>query len=80
MPDMDDWDFGTVVRQLSDQGIKIRPQGTKKNNYTGLEDTRPILQALIRKGYDGIVYANDFEGKGSDSWIIFSGKQARFAI
>ena len=31
-------------------------------------------------GYDGLVYSNNFEDNGADSWVIFDPSQVRFAL
>jgi hypothetical protein len=38
------------------------------------------FRLLMRKGYDGIVYKNDVEDAGNDSYIIFKASQAKSAL
>lgn len=42
--------------------------------------TEQLFPLLKEKGYDGIVYKNAFEDKGSDSWIVFDASQVKSAI
>lgn len=39
-----------------------------------------ITKGLKALGYDGIVYKNDFEAKGSDSYVVFDSSQIKSAI
>jgi hypothetical protein len=43
----------------------------RRNNWSGA-----IAEAKAQ-GHDGIVYKNEFEDKGSDSWIVFSPSQVK---
>jgi hypothetical protein len=38
-----------------------------------------VYDALSSRGYDGIMYQNDIEDKGSTSWIIFDSNQVKSA-
>jgi hypothetical protein len=41
------------------------------------QDGYSVLSGILQnKGYDGLVYTNDFEDRGSQSWIILDGDQA----
>ena len=39
-----------------------------------------IFEELQRMGFDGLVYENDYDDDGSDSWVIFRSDQVRFAM
>lgn len=53
-------------------------------NIDQFEDMRDynkeaLVKYLKREGYDGIVYTNAVEGKGTDSYIIFDPEQVKLA-
>jgi len=63
-----------------DNGVII-PLYAKANYIKRVKDGgswRPIIAKAIKEGYDGLVYKNDFEGKG-DSYILFNDYQVKRA-
>lgn len=55
----------------------LTPWTASLENEMLIEELRNIVQAA---GYDGIVYANNIEGSGEDSFIVFSPEQVKSAV
>lgn len=64
-----------VQRTLLDMGIIDIDQFEDMRDYTKVE----LMKFLRAEGYDGIVYKNDVEGGGDDSYIIFDPSQVKMA-
>ena len=60
-----DW----VLRALDEAGVKV-----SSKTIAG------IVRDLKAMGYDGVVYTNDREDVGSESWVAFDSRQIKSAI
>lgn len=67
---------GNLMEQLNNMGI-FRGDDFWDHQYASTEE---ILALLEERGYDGIVYKNDVEDRGQDSYIIFHPEQARLVF
>lgn len=77
LKDAYDWNVFTVMRQVRKAGLNI-PE-SEFEAVSKSKDREAALVALIKsKGYDGIVYDNEAEGRG-DSWIAFDPSQVKSA-
>ncbi len=76
LPDLQDWSPVEVARILVRK--KYLTQQEVEENYldSSLWDIR---QYLIQKGYDGVVYKNRHEDRGSVSYTVFSPEQIKSA-
>lgn len=87
VPDPTNWDADFLLYLLRAEGVITQEEHDKlydqweREFETDHESGRDcIREALVRKGYDAIVYTNKHEDKGSDSYIVFSAQQVRSAI
>lgn len=78
LPDLGVWGFGHLLHQLQTAGAMSTAEADtvwaawQKRDADGWEAMRSHLEG---KGYDGIVYTNDVEDAGSDSYIPFRQRQ-----
>lgn len=79
--DMGHWHAKSVLAQLLEQGITTKKESNKLleevqfNNKKGEEKIKQFLES---KGYDGIVYKNEYEGEShKDSYIAFRPEQIK---
>lgn len=79
MTDMGDWhNPQRIARHLVEAGIVTREEADIALATRG---RHVALQCLIQEaGFDGIVYRNEWEDKGSDSYIVFDSAQIRSAF
>ena len=75
LPDLCNWIYDDVVDALRDVGV-LNEKTVQRWNKSGR--CVDIGRALRRRGYDGIVYRNEYEGRG-DSYIVFSNRQIKAA-
>ena len=77
MPDLNKWDWRAMEKWLIDNNI-FTAEDTKR--YENVKETGGfrefVIQSILKqKGYDSIVYLNEFEGsKDKDSYIVFDSK------
>lgn len=69
LPDMQDWEPERVARALRRLGIEVGDRAVVQPD--------DIVRALKKRGHDGIVYENAFEGEGGDSLIVFDPENIR---
>ncbi len=76
LTDTKDWLVTDVVKKLVQK--KYLTESEVKDNYldSSLWDLRKYL---MEKGYDGVIYINRFEDKGSVSYTVFSSNQIKSA-
>jgi len=75
MPDLHDWAPDAVASELVSLGV-VTPGEADAAQLVDREQVRGWLAA---KGYDGIVYANETEGGGGDSYVVFDSSQVKSA-
>ena len=77
LDDMGAWSGPALALQL--QKLGLLPADLPVSNWSGAEGREAVRQAIVRGGYDGVVYANTREGRG-DSYIAFRAEQIKSAI
>lgn len=77
LDDMGAWSGPAFALQL--QKLGLLPADLPVSNWSGAEGREAVRQAIMRGGYDGVVYANTREGRG-DSYIAFRAEQIKSAI
>lgn len=81
LPDMGDWNFDNVLDHLGKVGAVTRDEHLDALGAISTRAGREVLRDLLQaKGYDGIVYTNAYEAKGSDSYIAFDPAQIKSAL
>ncbi len=75
--DLGTWDYQNVLRSARKSGISISEK-EYDDVFNSQDEQLAARKLLLGKGYDGIVYQNEVEGRG-DSYIIFSSNQAKLA-
>jgi len=80
LTDLGSWDFGDVVKEVAnvletDEITQLSEIG-RADEAKGWDNLKELLKG---KGYDGIVYRNNVEDKGKDSWIAFDSEQVKSA-
>ena len=54
-----------IAKQLYDKKIISQEEHEKMNNYNNRQENNEFIRnRLLKKGYDGIIYRNNHEGKG----------------
>lgn len=77
LPDLGDWRAPVVIDALRGAGIAVSE--SEQRDVLRAKNPAAALRELIkRKGYDGVVYANEAEGYG-DSYIVFDPSQIKSA-
>ena len=81
--DQGDWTVDDVYTQVREQ-VEFKQQERRSIEQAVLRDQKKagfeaLKSALDRLGYDGIVYENKYEDKGSDSYIAFRPEQVKSA-
>lgn len=85
LSDLGRWNWETLTPELNKLGIDVGEKPAYKyissvmgENYKDLtrRENEKIMSILQENGYDGIVYENQFEGKG-DSYIVFSSNKVK---
>jgi N12 class adenine-specific DNA methylase len=76
MPDLGTWGWNAVAREakFSRKAIDRIADEFNKSDEAGWE---AMTREFERQGYDGIVYVNAVEDKGSDSYIVFRSNNAK---
>ena len=77
LDDVGAWSGPALALQL--QKLGLLPADLPVSNWSGAEGREAVRQAIMRGGYDGVVYANTREGRG-DSYIAFRAEQIKSAI
>lgn len=84
MKDMGSWYPEMVFNELAANGI-IDPSSPRARQVERtirtdtVESTRNLQNYIKELGYDGIVYENEYEAGGGDSYIIFNPQQVKSA-
>jgi len=60
--------------------LNARIRGSYPDLDIGTLRTKGAVAALRQAGYDGLVYENDIEDRGRDSWVPLSSDQVRTAF
>lgn len=61
-----------------DEGISVLRTDNKQYKRSTDDANKRLRELLLSKGYDGIIYKNEFESKGrKDSYIVFNSSQAK---
>jgi hypothetical protein len=76
VPNFMNWYPSSVAQRSSIGDPSIMRSAEQRENYDWAR--RLFIEAAEALGYDGIVYANDVEGRGGDSLIPFRQEQIRF--
>lgn len=74
---MRSWESETDLAEVLYERDILTEDEFWEHQYDRLDKLIPLLQS---KGYDGIVYKNEIEDPGHDSWIIFDPKQVRSVV
>lgn len=77
LPDLGTWSAWDIVRALPDGTLSESERAAimdANDRYSELRET------LLDKGIDGVIYRNEVEDKGSDSYIAFKPEQIKSAI
>lgn len=75
LPDLGYWRPGKVAEALRTRGINVAGEGTRESDQ--LLSNQDLRDAIVVAGYDSVVYKNNVEGMGTDSYILFSPSQLR---
>lgn len=77
LPDLGMWHFDMISRELEAKKLLTKPEyeAAWKSN----DREKALANVLKKKGYDGIVYRNEVEDAGSDSYIAFDPNQIKSA-
>lgn len=76
LPDLNEWGGYELANALRDEGVFTQDE---IDALPDVLDRVAVRDALAAKGYDSIVYANRFEGGGTDSYIVFEPTQVKSA-
>lgn len=77
LPDLGTWEPPSVMRAANQRGVSMTEKETSAV-LSAKDQNGALRKLLMRKGYDGVVYQNEAEGKG-DSYIAFSPLQIKQA-
>lgn len=79
MPDMGErWDSAVrMTDALLDQGTLTDEEGSAIMSQPRESQLQALKSLLISKGHDGIVYENEHEGRGGDSYLLFHPHQIK---
>jgi len=79
MPDMGErWDSAPrMTDALLDQGTLTDEEGAAITGQPRERQLQALKDLLISKGHDGIVYENEHEGRGGDSYLLFHPHQIK---
>ncbi len=79
MADMGErWDSAPrMTDALLDQGTLTDEEGSAIMGQTRERQLQALKDLLISKGHDGIVYENEHEGRGGDSYLLFHPHQIK---
>jgi len=72
LPDLCEWLYDDVVAALRQTKVIDRKTVGLWQNSGHMVD---LAHELAVRGFDGVVYRNDYEGSASDSFIAFSNQQ-----
>ena len=73
--DMLNWTPSDIAQQLIKRKINVSKSGNLLGNRFHIKSD--IVDALKNKGYDSLIYVNEYEGYG-DTLVLFSKKQLQF--
>ena len=76
VPNFMNWYPSSVAQRSGIGDTSIMRSAEQREDYDSAR--RLFIEAAEALGYDGIVYANDVEGRGGDSLIPFRQEQIRF--
>lgn len=74
LSDLGVWPPFGIAQEAKFSPVEINKVMEKENNF---ERYRAIREILTQKGYDGIVYRNEVENVGTDSYIAFESTQIK---
>lgn len=77
LPDLGTWDYQSVMREARRRGVAIS-EGEYDQVFNARDSNEALRHLFQAKGYDGVVYENEAEGRG-DSWIVFRPEQIKSA-
>lgn len=79
LPDMEFWQASRVAEAVNevDPAVKIRHRSHLGSIYYQMSD---VVDGLEKAGYDGVAYQNQYEDRGSDSFVAFRPEQVKSAI
>lgn len=78
LPDLGTWEVQSVMYEAHKRGVPINL--AEHDAVVNAKDSNAALRDLLtRKGYDGVVYANEAEGHG-ESYIAFHQEQIKPAV
>lgn len=78
LEDLGTWEPTAIAWSLNGEGIISKEEREQIQMMSSKERQMPkLIQALKSKGYDGIIYQNMIEDKGSFSWIAFDPGQIK---
>lgn len=78
LPDLGMWGFENLARHLDSRGLNLITDSDYERAWSAFDQARELRTILIEKGYDGISYENDVEGRGV-SYILFKPHQLKSA-
>lgn len=78
LPDLGTWGFENVARHLDRRGLGLIDEADYERAWNAFDQSAELRAILLQKGWDGIVYANEVEGRG-DSFIVFEPGQILLA-
>jgi hypothetical protein len=74
LPDLGVWPAQEIAKEANFNENEMRKVSQAKDLQGQYREVQRILK---QKGFDGIVYRNEVEDVGSDSWIAFNQNQIR---
>jgi hypothetical protein len=77
LPDLGTWNYQNVMREARKAGVPIS-ESEYDDAFNATDNNKAVRELLKSKGYDGIVYENEAEGRG-DSFIVFDPNQIKSA-
>lgn len=77
LPDLGTWNYQSVMREARARGVSISTEEYEKV-FNARDNNAALRELLESKGFDGVVYQNEAEGKGA-SYIAFRPEQIKSA-
>lgn len=78
LPDLGMWGFENVARNVDSRGLGIINHAEYERAWNANDQSGELRKILQSKGFDGVVYKNEVEGKG-ESYIAFEPAQLKRA-
>ena len=78
LPDLGMWGFENVARNVDSRGLGIINDAEYEQAWNANDQSGELRKILQSKGYDGIIYQNEVEGKG-ESYVAFEPAQLKSA-